>query len=85
MKTYLVGIDWNRLSEAIPMSTHKICFGAETTEIIPKSSPQLSRTIIEPGSGHMWESQVLLTDGQVVFLPVLRFSPTFDERSARYK
>ena len=26
----------------------------------------------------MWESQVLLTDGQVVFLRVLRFSPTFD-------
>ena len=39
----------------------------------------------EPSSGHMWESQVLLTDGQVVFLRVLRFSPTFDERSARYK
>ena len=39
----------------------------------------------EPRSGHMWESQVLLTDGQVVFLRVLRFSPTFDERSARYK
>ena len=33
----------------------------------------------------MWESQVLLTDGQVVFLQVLRFSPTFDELSARYK
>ena len=33
----------------------------------------------------MWESQVLLTDGQVVFLRVLWFSPTFDERSARYK
>ena len=33
----------------------------------------------------MWESQVLLTDGQVVFLRVLRFSPIFDERSARYK
>ena len=33
----------------------------------------------------MWESQVLLTDCQVVFLRVLRFSPTFDERSARYK
>ena len=27
----------------------------------------------------------VLTDGQVVFLRVLRFSPTFDERSARYK
>ena len=39
----------------------------------------------EPRSGHMWESQVLLTDGQVVFLRILRFSPTFDERSARYK
>ena len=35
--------------------------------------------------GHMWESQVLLTDGQVVFPRVLRFLPTFDERSARYK
>ena len=39
----------------------------------------------KPCSGHMWESQVLLTDGQVVFPRVLRFSPTFDERSARYK
>ena len=39
----------------------------------------------EPSSGHMWESQALLTDGQVVFLRVLRFSSTFDERSARYK
>ena len=39
----------------------------------------------EPRSGHMWESQILLTDGQVVFLRVLRFSPTFDERSALYK
>ena len=37
------------------------------------------------GSRHMWESRVLLTDGQVVFPRVLRFSPTFDERSARYK
>ena len=26
-------------------------------------------------SGHMWESQVLLVDGQVVFLRVLRFRP----------
>ena len=33
----------------------------------------------------MWEGQVLLTDGQVVFLRVFRFSSTFDERSARYK
>ena len=39
----------------------------------------------EPRSGHMWESQVLLTDGQVFFLRALRFSPTFDDRSARYK
>ena len=39
----------------------------------------------EPLSGHMCESQVLLMDGQVVFPQVLRFSPTFDERSARYK
>ena len=30
----------------------------------------------------MWESQVLLMDGQVVFLRVLQFSPTFDELSA---
>ena len=33
----------------------------------------------------MWESQVLLTDGQVVFPRVLRFSRTFDERWARFK
>ena len=33
----------------------------------------------EPRSGHMWESQVLLTDGQVVFPQVLGFLPTFDE------
>ena len=33
----------------------------------------------------MWESQVLLTDGQVVFPQVFEFSPTFDEWSARYK
>ena len=36
-------------------------------------------------SGHMWESQVLLTDGQVVFPQVLQFSPTFGEQSAQYK
>ena len=35
-----------------------------------------------PRSGHMWESQALLSDGQVVFPRVLRFSPTVD---ARYK
>ena len=39
----------------------------------------------EPRLGHMWESQLLLTDGQVVFPWFLRFSPTFDERSAQYK
>ena len=39
----------------------------------------------EPFSGHMWESQVLLMDGQVVFPRVLWFSLTFDEWSARYK
>ena len=33
----------------------------------------------------MSESQVLLMDGQVVFPRVLWFSPTFDERSVRYK
>ena len=33
----------------------------------------------EPRSGHMWESQVLLMDGQVVFPRVLWFSSTFDE------
>ena len=33
----------------------------------------------------MWESLALLTDGQVGFPRVLWFSPTFDERSARYK
>ena len=33
----------------------------------------------------MWESQVLLTDGQVVLPRVLQFLPTFDEQLARYK
>ena len=33
----------------------------------------------------MWESQALLTDGQVFFPRAVWFSPTFDERSARYK
>ena len=33
----------------------------------------------------MWESEILLTDGQVVFPRILRVSRTFDERSARYK
>ena len=32
---------------------------------------------LEPRSGHMWESQVLLKDGQVVFPQVLRFSARF--------
>ena len=51
-----------------------------------KTSTQTNKLLwLEPCSGHMWESQVLLTDGQVVFPQVLRFSPTFDERSARYK
>ena len=39
----------------------------------------------EPRSGLMWESQVVLTDGHVVIQRVLRFSPTFDKQSARYK
>ena len=39
----------------------------------------------EPCSGHMRESQVLLTGSQVVFPRVFQFSPTFDEQSARYK
>ena len=39
----------------------------------------------EPRLGHMWESQVLLTDGQVFFPQVLGFSLTFDEWPARYK
>ena len=33
----------------------------------------------------MWESQALHMYGQVVFPRVLWFSPTFDERSARYE
>ena len=28
-KTELVGTDWNCLTEAIPISTHKICFDAK--------------------------------------------------------
>ena len=31
--------------------------------------------LFEPRSGHLWESQVLLTDGQVVFPRVLGFRP----------
>ena len=27
--TYLVGTRWNCLGEAIPMSTHKVCFDAK--------------------------------------------------------
>ena len=38
-----------------------------------------------PRSGHRWESQVLLLDGQVVFHQFLQFWSTFDERSAQYK
>ena len=34
-----------------------------------------------PCTGHMWESQVLLTDGEVVFPRVLWFFPTFDDIS----
>ena len=49
------------------------------------SNNNISPLWFEPRSGHMWESQVLFTDGQVVFPRVLRFSPTFDERSARFK
>ena len=52
---------------------------------VPLNPLGFSPLWFEPRSGHMWESQVLLTDGQVVFLRVLQFSPTFDERSARYK
>ena len=39
----------------------------------------------EPCLAHFWESQVLLTDGQVVFPQVLQFSPTFDEQLTGYK
>ena len=45
----------------------------------------LSSLWFKPCLGHMWESQVLLTDGQVDFSRVLWFSPTFKERSSRYK
>ena len=46
-------------------------------------SIRLLTAVVRARSGHMWESQVLLTDGQVVFPRVLRSSPTFDKRSAR--
>ena len=36
-------------------------------------------------SVHIWESQVLLTDGLLVFLWVIRILSTFDEQSAGYK
>ena len=48
-------------------------------------SIRLLTAVVRAHSGHMWESQVLLTDGQVVFHRVLQSSPIFDERSARYK
>ena len=38
----------------------------------PLGFPQLW---FKPCSGHMWESQVLLTDGQVVFPRFLGFRP----------
>ena len=34
MKTYVVGTHWNRLAEAIPMSTHNLCFYRELMKII---------------------------------------------------
>ena len=37
IKTYLVDTHWNCPSEAIPMSTHKICFRAKITKIITKT------------------------------------------------
>ena len=40
-----------------------------------------SPLLFEPSSGHMWESLRMV---RWVFFHVLRFSPTFDERSARY-
>ena len=48
-------------------------------EKIEKSTQHFFTTL------NMWENQVLLMDGQVVFPRVLRFSPTFDEKLARYK
>ena len=60
----------------LPLNTGKLLFG--NNSLIVQVNTSIS-------SGHMWESQVLLTDGQVVFLRVLRFSPTFDEQSARHK
>ena len=52
----------------------------------PCDQPALdSPSIFKQRAWVTWESQVLLTDGQVVFLQVLWFSPTFDEQSARYK
>ena len=64
---------------------HSILLWLNLKNSVLYSNLCLSPLWFEPSSGHMWESQVLLMDGQVVFLRVLRFSPTFDERSARYK
>ena len=73
----------------LPLRARKLgkCCPAGPRSLVDKTLNPLgfSPLWFEPRSGHMWESQVLLTDGQVVFLRVLRFSPTFDERSARYK
>ena len=37
-KTYVVGTHWKRLTEALPMSTHNICFNGELEKIIPELS-----------------------------------------------
>ena len=33
-----MGTNWNCLSEAIPVSTHKICVGAKVTNLSPRFS-----------------------------------------------
>ena len=41
MKTYVVGTHWKRLSEALPMSTHIICFHGEIRKNIIPMRPLL--------------------------------------------
>ena len=39
-KTYIVGTCWNRLTEAVLMSTHNICFGSKVRKLgIPLHTP----------------------------------------------
>ena len=54
-------------------------------ELSPFVIFEISLLWFEHCSGHMWESQILLIDGEVVFPQFLQFLPAFNEWLARYK